>query len=79
MFHCVVCYPVLFWLLCTYAQVCVLDIEHGTHVDKVMQILVVQQDVDGDPPLVGSFHQVAQQVNISKDVHHQRYHLDSHT
>lgn len=49
---------VLFWLLCTYTEVSVLDIKHGTHVGKVVQVLVVQQDVDRDPPLVGRLHQV---------------------
>lgn len=59
----------------TYAQVGVLDVECGAHVCEAAQVLVVQQDVDGDPALVGRLHQITQQVHVCEHVHHQRDHL----
>ena len=59
----------------TYAQVRVLDVQGGARVPEVAQVLLVQQDVDGDAALVGRLHEVAEQIHVREHVHHQRYHL----
>lgn len=58
--------------MAAYVQVRVLDVERRAHVREVVQALLVQQDVDGDPALVGRLHEIAQQVHVREDVHHQR-------
>lgn len=61
---------------CTYTQVRVLNVERGAHVCEVHEVLLIQQDVDGDPAFVGRLHEVTQQVHICEHVHHHCYDLE---
>lgn len=60
---------------CTYTEVRVLNIQRGAHACEVSEVLLVQQDVDGDSALVGRLHEVAEQVHVREHVHHHGDHL----
>lgn len=60
---------------CTYTEVRVLNIQRGAHFCEVSEVLLVQQDVDGDSALVGRLHEVAEQVHVREHVHHHGDHL----
>lgn len=59
----------------THTQVGVLDLQRRAHVCETAEAALVQQDVDGNSPLVRRLHEVAHQVHVRELVHHHGDHL----
>ena len=58
-----------------HREVGALEVQGGAGAAEGVQVVVVQQDVDGDAALTGRLHQVTQQVYVGEHIHHQGDHL----